>query len=61
MEQLLNSAQVAKLLNLRSRKTVDQWRREGKLTAIVFSPKVIRYRPEDIEDFKKASLQKGWM
>jgi len=50
-EELLTPREVAALLKV-AKRTVDHWRRQGKLKAVVFSPQCIRYRRSDVKSLE---------
>lgn len=56
METLLTAEETALYLNVSAR-TLAKWRKDGiKLRYLKIGPKVIRYRPEDVEKFIEGQI-----
>jgi len=49
-EKLLSVDAVLEILCI-SRNTLNRYRREGKIKAVSFSSRAIRFRPADVEEF----------
>ena len=49
-EPLLRDEDVAERYSV-TLKAVRRWTKEGRLKAVVFSPRIRRYRPADVEEF----------
>ena len=52
-DELLSTAEVAQMLGVQPR-TVDNYRREGKLPYLRFSIRKVKYRKRDVEEFISA-------
>jgi excisionase family DNA binding protein len=57
LTRLLNAEEVRGRLDLKNVQTVYRWVQAGKLPAVVMSPRVIRFREEDVDAFIESHLK----
>ena len=54
--RLLRPTEVADRLQVH-RRTLDEWTRAGKIPAVKLSPRIVRYRAEDVEQLVGAAVE----